>query len=522
MQLEKLVERIDRITHEEILRTLGGTFPGKDRIQPARAVAVQRRPVDVGNIAWLNGAYHAMSIADVQILVSAARETNRKLRVAGSQHSAHEAVFSPNEDDIRVVLDGKLRAVELISQDESGAVVRVGGGCYLGKNPSDPSATWANSLNAQLEALGVSLPSLGGITHQTVAGFMQTSSSGGSLNHGFADAVLAIEWVDGLSRVQTFEVGSPEFYAVGVALGLFGVITRVSLRCKPRYFVAGTEINYELKNSFLAKQDGRYPLEDALTQNDFMHLNWFPQRNVQRVMQWVGQKVDSMEPFKPYDSELRNEWMNLLAAVVLRIGNILDHTDPNNALVALLIGKLLQPFVPLDHNKDFHDFWYRALPSDDEVDVERLITIQFTEIWLPIPQLTTALDRLFHAIGNEQRMAGNFAVELYGAKVSPFWMSPSNGRDVVRVDVFWWGHNFGDPRHFFTYYWDTLLDLTGARLHWGKFLPAVGQKCGNVTFGADFIRNAYADHIDDWLGLRQAFDPQSVFLTDYWRLIFGL
>jgi D-arabinono-1,4-lactone oxidase len=156
------------------------------------------------------------------------------------------------------------------------------------------------------------------------------------------------------------------------------------------------------------------------------------------------------------------------------------------------------------------------------VDVDNLITIKFTEIWLPIPQLTVTLDRLFAAIEHEQRMAGNFAVELYGAKESPFWMSPSNGRDVVRVDVFWWGHNWGDPREFFRYYWNTLLDLPAARLHWGKFLPSVGQRYGTVTFGPEFIANAYANHIADWLRLRQTFDPRGVFLTDCWRSVFGL
>ena len=521
MGLEKLVEIIGGMSHHEVARHLG-TPPVEGRIEPARATSDQRKPFVAGNIVWRDGAYHAMSVDDVRTLVGEARGNGRKLRVAGSQHSTELAVFSSNSDDIRVVLDGELRCVELVSQDPSGAVVWVGGGCYLGRNPRDPSSTWANSLNAQLEALGVSLPILGGISHQTIAGFMQTSSSGGSLKHGFADAVESIEFVDGLARVQTFDAPSDEFYAAGVALGLFGVITRVKLRCKPRYFVAGTETNHELPDSLLAKQNGSYPLEAALANNDFMHLDWFPQCAVRRVTQWVGQTVDQMEPFKSYDSELRGEWKNLLAAVVLRIGNILDLTDPNNTLVADTIGALLKPFVPLGQNKDFHDFWYHALPSDDEVDVDNLIAIQFTEIWLPIPQLTTALDRLFAAIDKEQRMAGNFAVELYGARNSPFWMSPANGRDVVRVDVFWWAHNIGRRLEFFTYYWNQLLDLPGARLHWGKFLPVIGQKYGNVTFGPEFIKTAYEDHITDWLSLRRSFDPDGVFLTDYWRSIFGL
>jgi len=215
--------------------------------------------------------------------------------------------------------------------------------------------------------------------------------------------------------------------------------------------------------------------------------------------------------------------MNRLAAVALRIGNLLQG-DPNNPVIEKLIGSILRPFVPLDPPKDFHDFWYRALPSDDEVDVDGAIPIQFTEIWLPVSQLTAALDRLTAAICADQGMAGNFAVELYGAKDSPFWMSPANNRHdgVVRVDVFWWARNLGSRQRFFTHYWKQLLDLDGARLHWGKVLPAVGQKYGNAIFGPEFIKTAYADHITQWLHLRQAFDPDGVFLTDYWRLIFGI
>jgi hypothetical protein len=527
MQIEMLLESIRGRSHKETIRVLDGILPIRKQNAPAVAQPMQFKPLEIDGIEWRDGAYHPVSIDEVRCLVREASNAKRKLRVAGSRHSAEPAVFSSNNNDLRVVLDGdddgELKRLDLLSQDATGALVRIGAGCYMGHNPAEPKSTWANSLDGQLAALGVSLPLTGGITHQTVAGFMQTSSSGGSLKYRFADAVRSIEWVDGQSNIQTFDQGTPEFSAVGVACGLFGVITRVTLWCEPLYFVDGSEINYELADSFLTKNaDGHYLLEDALANNEFMHLNWFPQRKVQRVMQWVGQRVNPTLPVKPYNSELKSEWMDLLAAVVLRITNILDHFNPNDELVAALIGQVLRPFVGLDHHEDFHDYWYHALPSDDEVDVENLITIKFTEIWLPVPQLTVALDRLFAAIEREQRMAGNFAVELYGAKESPFWISPSNGRDVVRVDVFWWGHNLGDPREFFTYYWNTLLDIPGARLHWGKFLPTVGQKYGAVTFGPEFIANAYADHIADWLRLRQTFDPHGVFLTDYWRSVFGL
>lgn len=512
-------DRVLDMTDTEFEVFVGTLFPG----QPP-GLAFEPGMPDIGHIPFANGAYHATSVYDVQTLVAHARASNLKVRVAGSGHSAEPAIFSRNTDDLRVVLDGDLRSVQLISQNSAGALVRVGGGCYLGKNPADTSSTWANSLNAQLEALGVSLPILGGISHQSVAGFMQTSSSGGSTRFGFADAVVEIEIVDGSANVCCFKLGSDEFNAIGVGLGLFGVITHVTLFCQPRYFVEGTEANFVLKDSLLVKDaSGHYLLESALATNDYMHLDWFPQKYVKRVTQWVGQRRDQMEPFKPYDSELRGTLMNRLAAVALRIGNLLQIGADIDA-IQRVIGELLKKFVEVGPPKPFHDFWYRALPADDEVDTDGQIPIDFTEIWLPVSQLTTALDRLMAAIEPNQRMAGNFAVELYGAKSSPFWMSPANNRPdgVVRVDVFWWHKNLGSRQQFFTYYWNQLVDLDGARFHWGKFLPAVGQKYGNATFGPDFIRHAYADHIVRWLQLRQSFDPAGVFLTDYWRLIFGI
>jgi D-arabinono-1,4-lactone oxidase len=512
-------DQILTMPDDEFQLFLGTMFPG----QPPRLAFAGIKP-DIEQVSSANGIYHAMSVYDVQTLVAYARDNNLKVRVEGSGHSADPAIFSTSPDDLRIVLDGELRSVQVLSQNAGGALVKAGGGCYLGKNPADKSSTWANSLNAQLEALGVSLPILGGISHQSVAGFMQTSSSGGSTRYGFADAVAEIEIVDGSAHVQTLKQGSDEFNAIGVGLGLFGVITHVTLFCQPRYFVEGTEANFEVADSLLVKNaDGHYLLESALATNDYMHLNWFPQKKVKRVMQWVGQQRDQMEPFKPYDSELRGTFMNRLASIALAIGNLLQ-LGADNPFFQAAIGALLKKFVEVGKPKDFHDFWYRALPADDEVDTDGAIQIQFTEIWLPVSQLTTALDRLKAAIEPNQRMAGNFAVELYGAKNSPFWMSPANNRPdgVVRVDVFWWAKNIGSRQQFFTYYWNELLDLDGARLHWGKFLPAVGQKYGNATFGPGFIRGGYADHIKQWLQLRQSFDPVGVFLTDYWRLIFGI
>src|SRR5204863_9135742 len=107
-----------------------------------------------------------------------------------------------------------------------------------------------------------------------------------------------------------------------------------------------------------------------------------------------------------------------------------------------------------------------------------------------------------------------------GAQRSPFWLSPSFDRDVFRVDVFWWAYSFGDPRQHFAHFWNALLDLPGARLHWGKQLPDVGTKYGNIVFGPDFLMDRYS-RLKDWLELRKQLDADRVFVTAYWQRILG-
>jgi len=65
--------------------------------------------------------------------------------------------------------------------------------------------------------------------------------------------------------------------------------------------------------------------------------------------------------------------------------------------------------------------------------------------------------------------AGNLGVEVYGAKQSPFWLSMSYGSDVIRIDPYWWEHNVkGNLNDFFGVFWQGLLQIEGARCHWGK------------------------------------------------------
>ena len=130
---------------------------------------------------------------------------------------------------------------------------------------------------------------------------------------------------------------------------------------------------------------------------------------------------------------------------------------------------------------------------------------------------------LYDTTDRGQLAAGSFTTEIYCAKKSEFWLSMSYNQDMLRIDPYWFHRNcHGDKRDFFGYHWEKLLDIEGARLHWGKWLPTPGQKFENgVTFNLDFLKGAY-DKMQDWLDLREKMDPHQVFVNKYWRGILEL
>ena len=458
------------------------------------------------------------SVEEVKEAILQAKSENKVLRVAGSQHSARDAIFP--QDGVTLLLMDDLRKVEILRVKrepiKKWLYCRVGAGCHLGKDPMDPHSNLKNSLCYQVAVQGFGFPELGGIIHQSVGGFIMTGSAGGSLIHGFADVVQQIEFVDGNGDLQIARPGTDLWSAVGVSMGLFGVITHVTFRVPEVKLIEGTESNYTFADSSLGpNEEGGSKLKESLEENEYMRVNWFPQKHVQRVQEWVGKQSSSAGEIIPYNSILSNILAAGMAAIALATCNyLLEKPDPDFKDY-LIIGTILRAFVPLDPPTPFRDIWFETLPMDDEAHTDFIIKVDFTEIWVPLDQCQVVMDKLLVLFENQQA-AGNFATEIYGAKESPFWLSMSYNQKMVRVDPYWWTHNKGDKREYFSYFWDVLLDIPGTRLHWGKYLPHPGQVCGNTTFNLAYLRSVYPK-MDDWLTLREQMDPDQVFVTDYWR-----
>jgi len=83
----------------------------------------------------------------------------------------------------------------------------------------------------------------------------------------------------------------------------------------------------------------------------------------------------------------------------------------------------MRQFVP-DGEIPFQDFVWRSLPMDNTVSDDYLKVI-FTELWVPIAQCSNLMQSLKNFFHNNWTTTNYFSFELYIAKKSDFWLSPS-------------------------------------------------------------------------------------------------
>lgn len=416
------------------------------------------------------------SPAELQALIAEATRAGRRVRVAGAGHS-EPYVVGRND---AVVLDlSLLRGIEV---DAERRIARVESGCRFGFDPRDPTGLShaRNGLCAALEDEGLALPSLGGVAHQTVAGFLATGSEGGTLSRSLHPSVRAVEWVDAAGRPRRAEREDPLFEAVGCSLGLLGVVTSLEFDCVEAYGVAGHERGYERKDApfdlFAGESDGG--VVSFLRDWDFARALWWPQPGVDRLTTWVGNAVPRPTKRQRYTAFPTVAGSDMpvqhAAGAALRLVDRairVSRPQPLRRLAHAGLRPMYRAFVPVGDSREFSGPWHEVIPLDDGMD-ERALPVRFTEVWLDVSQAPEALRRLHRHFQAGFSATGSFAVELYGAPESPFLLAPGFGRESLRINVFWFGHSATPAHELFAPIWRLLADLE-LRYHWGKVMPGV-------------------------------------------------
>jgi hypothetical protein len=260
-----------------------------------------------------DGFFHPRTDEEVADLVRLARKLGVHVRVRGSGHSVPASIGTRDGAALCVMLDQMREVVIRRHPRRPGhALVEVGAGCNLGKDPYDPTgtSTWSSSLNVQLQQAGFALSDLGGISHQTIGGFLATGSSGGSLRYSVYDDVERVRFVDGTGCIH--EVGRDDadprardlFHAAVVSMGLLGVVTRLWLCAVPTFNVAGQQVTSPTAAAAIdlfGAGDGRSALglAEYLREASYARLMWWPQHDFDRMVVWQASRLDPAPEFEP-------------------------------------------------------------------------------------------------------------------------------------------------------------------------------------------------------------------------------
>ena len=165
------------------------------------------------------------------------------IRVIGSRHAWSPAIVT---DD--VLLDLRhFNSVEIDRTADGEVWATIGGGCQI--------KTALKELDARANC---TLPAIGMITEQTIAGASATGTHGSgrnSLSHYLSEVRLAAyDPRTGKARIYVIN-GGEDLQAARCALGCMGVVLSVRLRCIPQYLIAEEILRYKTLDEVLARED---------------------------------------------------------------------------------------------------------------------------------------------------------------------------------------------------------------------------------------------------------------------------
>jgi FAD/FMN-containing dehydrogenase len=179
----------------------------------------------------------------------------RRFRVVGRLHSWSETVVG--EDVLLDLRHLQSVRVERGEDDGDGTAVRavVGAGCQVKR------------LLAELRPHGLTLPAVGLITEQSIAGAIATGTHGSgrhSLSHYVEEVRLAVyDAESGQAVVRTVRMDDndgDDLRAARCALGAMGVVLSVTVPCRPDYRVEEHTALYDRVEEVLAAETD-YPLQ---------------------------------------------------------------------------------------------------------------------------------------------------------------------------------------------------------------------------------------------------------------------
>jgi L-gulonolactone oxidase len=408
---------------------------------------------------------------------SAAEVAEEVLRAAQEELSVKAVGAGYSSNDIAVtrgVMIDLSKLTGLISADKQIGLVTFGAGTTL------------RDLNRDLWKLGLSLNCMGNLDAATVAGAIATGTHGtGRRFTGLASQVRGLQLVTADGQLLECSADQhPELFAAArISLGALGIITAVTLQCDPAFVLHSVEAP--------ADYDDLFEVLARLELRDHFEFLWFP--HTRRVLTKVQTRLPADAPLQPR-GPMRTWYDDKVLGSVFSAMNRLSATWPG------VTGKVNRVAT-------------RALPERSYTDqAHRLVTgsgrVVFRQMEYAVPR--TALGHVLDELEDWLERSGEqitFPVEVRLAAADNIPLSPAFGRETCWIAV----HQYYRRPHE-TYFAavEAIAREVDGRPHWGKLHYR----------SAEDLAPSYP-LFDEFLAVRDTYDPDRRFSNDYLRRVLG-
>jgi L-gulonolactone oxidase len=390
-----------------------------------------------------------------------------KVRVMGSRHSWSKGIVT---DGTLLSLD---RMNRLVRVDKEKLRVTVQAGITL------------RALSARLEEHGLALANLGSIDAQSLAGAISTGTHGTGL--GFqclAAQVESLELVDGEGKRRRLGKGDPDFDAVVVGLGCFGIVHEITLAVVPCFQMhAVTDVApFDEVVENLDECVGRY---------DHFKFWWFVPSD--EVVVYKHKRTDAPRNDSDFTRWFKDDFLSVIVYRSLVALQGLDRkalVPAMNRILTRVTGRRFDRIC-----KSYVGFMTPAPPVHRESE------------WAFDYANAKDLLRKYRELLLKSGHSYNFIQEIRVTKADDFWLSPAFERDSLWLSMY----NMDNPAR-----WDDQLaqfevfaTAHGGRPHWGK----------EASFDPDYLKTVWPK-LGEFRELTRSYDPNGKFVNAWVEEIF--
>ena len=403
---------------------------------------------------------------EAEVLAILDRHATGHVRVGGALHSWNPAVAS---DDAFI----DLRHFDAVTVERDGgeAWATAGGGCRI------------QHVLRKLHALGdFTLPSVGLITEQSIAGAISTATHGSgrhSLSHSVAAVrVAAYDPDSGKARVFTW-AGGPELRAARCAVGCMGVVLAVRFRCVPKYDIAETIEACDTLDEVLAKE-AAFPLQQFYL---VPHRGtYFAQR---RVLKPAGRRSWGATLYRAWWYFGIDIGLHLVIRTLAAWGSaratrfFFRHVLPPLVLKNRTVVDRGERMLVMEHELFRHleiELFVPASEVREAAAFVRVVVDVFAGTRADVPpemaKLLRDIGMLDDLLGKYGTFAFHYPITFRRVLPDDALIAPSAGGEAVYAISF---ITYAEPRDAFfalgRFLAFSMMHLFGARPHWGKWFP---------------------------------------------------